>query len=104
MSAVVALLRAAPDGQLIWGGDWNHELEGRLYAGSVGGRRCIAKAVRALGLQVPTTQLEHREGGTSIDHIAVPASWPVANPNRIVCEKRVSDHDMYWVDVDASRY
>lgn len=93
-------LRTYP--RLVWGGDWNHALVGREYAGSIGGRTSITAALTELGLTVPTTDLPHRiDGLLTIDHVAVPASVS-ASASRIPAEaggKRLSDHDAYAVDV-----
>lgn len=32
---------------LVWGGDWNHALTGKEYAGSIGGRRAVVAALSA---------------------------------------------------------
>jgi hypothetical protein len=98
---LVLRLRAADS--LVWGGDWNHALDGREYAGSQGGRREIARAVDELGLVVPTAELAHPiEGLLSIDHIAVPQRT-AATARRVEAThegKRLSDHDAYVVDAD----
>ncbi|WP_457187138.1 endonuclease/exonuclease/phosphatase family protein [Nocardioides sp. P5_E3] len=98
---LVLRLRAADS--LVWGGDWNHALDGREYAGSQGGRREIARALDELGLVVPTAQLPHPiEGLLSIDHIAVPEGT-AATARRVAATdegKRLSDHDAYVVDTD----
>ncbi|NPC41049.1 endonuclease/exonuclease/phosphatase family protein [Nocardioides sp. zg-1230] len=92
-------LRAAPS--LVWGGDWNHALTGKEYAGSKAGRASITAALDELGLVVPTSDLPHAiEGLLSIDHVAVPAGSD-AVARRVVAEcdgKRLSDHDAYVVD------
>lgn len=95
------LLSLRPARSLAWGGDWNHALSGKEYAGSQGGRRAILAALDELKLEVPTAELPHRiEGLLSIDHIAVPRGW--ATPStRLVAEhdgKRLSDHDAYVTD------
>ena len=96
-------LRAAPS--LVWGGDWNHALTGREYAGSKAGRDAITGALDELGLVVPTTELPHAiEGLLSIDHVAVPAG-SAASARRVVAEcegKRLSDHDAYVVDAQEA--
>ena len=93
-------LRAADP--VVWGGDWNHALIGREYAGSAGGRTAIAHALDELGLMVPTTELPHRiKGLLSIDHIAVPREWS-CSATHVVAERdgrQLSDHDAYVVDV-----
>jgi hypothetical protein len=95
---LLVTLRSAPS--LVWGGDWNHALTGREYAGSQGGRRAIIAALDELGLEVPTADLPHRiDGLLSIDHIAVPPRWSTS-ATRLLAEhdgKRLSDHDAYTV-------
>src|SRR5690606_9794703 len=87
----------------VWGGDWNHALDGAERAGSRSGRHAIASAVARLELAVPTTPLPHRSPGLlTIDHVAVPASWQVRSAERFVAEHhgvRISDHDAYVVEV-----
>ncbi|WP_210649192.1 endonuclease/exonuclease/phosphatase family protein [Nocardioides sp. SYSU D00065] len=97
------LLRLRPAGSLVWGGDWNHALSGREYAGSAGGRAAITRALGELDLAVPTAELPHAiDGLLSIDHIAVPAGT-AASARRVSAEhhgKRLSDHDAYVVETD----
>lgn len=99
------LLRLRPARPLVWGGDWNHALSGKEYAGSQGGRREILRALDELGLVVPTAKLPHPiEGLLSIDHVAVPAG-SAASARRVVAEcdgKRLSDHDAYVVEVEPA--
>ncbi|GAB3038755.1 hypothetical protein GCM10011376_34070 [Nocardioides flavus (ex Wang et al. 2016)] len=96
-------LRAAPS--VVWGGDWNHALLGKEYAGSKAGRASVTAALDELGLVVPTTELPHAiDGLLSIDHVAVPAGWS-ATARRIVAEsdgRRLSDHDAYVVDAQEA--
>lgn len=96
------LLSLRPARSLVWGGDWNHALTGKEYAGSQGGRRAILAALDELGLEVPTADLPHRiDGLLSIDHIAVPAGR-VAAALHITAEhagSRLSDHDAYICDL-----
>lgn len=99
--AVEQLARTLPPGPLVWGGDWNHALSGDEHAGSKAGRGHVAAFVAARALQVPTATLPHRIAGLlSIDHIALPATWP-RSARRVVAEAdgaRLSDHDAYVVD------
>jgi endonuclease/exonuclease/phosphatase family metal-dependent hydrolase len=101
--AVKELMAHLPSESLVWGGDWNHALEGREYAGSQGGRRHLMAALDDLGLTVPTARLPHRiDGLLSIDHIAVSRSATVSAAERHVAQahgKRLSDHDAYVVEV-----
>ena len=57
---IEALLQYLPHKDLVWGGDFNHALEGREYAGSKGGRASIAQALIDLDLVAPTTHLTHQ--------------------------------------------
>jgi hypothetical protein len=85
---------------LVWGGDWNHALDGPERAGSMRGRADLVKLLDELGLAVPTEQLGHREDGLfSIDHIAtrrvVHGMWRVVAADD---RGRLSDHDFYAVE------
>jgi hypothetical protein len=74
---VEALLQHLPNQELVWGGDFNHALVGREYAGSKGGRVFVAHALDGLGLTASTTDLPHQiEDLLSIDHIATPREVP----------------------------
>lgn len=94
------------DHPVIWGGDWNHALDGREWAGSIRGREAIAALLETAGLTAPTARSPHRiEGLLSIDHIAVPSHWEVASCRRLRAEaggRRLSDHDAYVVAVARS--
>lgn len=84
---------------LVWGGDWNHSLSGREWAGSSGGRADLVTLLAALGLCVPTSGLSHRLAGLlSIDHVALGDGAHEAR--RVVASedgRRLSDHDLYVV-------
>lgn len=86
----------------VWGGDWNQAFAGPETAGTKAGRVWLREALGRLGLQLPTAELPHRiEGLSSIDHIAVPASWRVVGTERIDASqagRRLSDHDAYVVE------
>ena len=100
-AAVTSIRAAAP---VVWGGDWNHELTGRLYAGSKDGQTSILGALDHLGLSAPTEASPHRlPGALSIDHVAVPAFWTVVAVERvsaIVDGVELSDHDAYVVEIE----
>jgi hypothetical protein len=88
---------------VIWGGDWNHALEGPDHVGSKEGRDHIFAIVDALGLQVPTVDLPAYRGELSIDHIAIPKEWVLISAEQVPAEvdgKRLSDHDAYVVEVE----
>ena len=91
---------------MVWGGDWNHALSSREWAGSVAGRRSVLESVERLGLQVSTAISPHQiEDLLSIDHIAVPKSWIVSATQRhraFVGESRISDHDAYVVEAASA--
>jgi hypothetical protein len=102
--AVQQVQRSFDDSPVVWGGDWNHALSGREYAGSKAGRADILHTATTLGLQIPTAGLGHPiEDLLSIDHIAVPTAWSVGRADRVVAVdgegKRLSDHDAYVVEV-----
>lgn len=103
LAAVAAVESAGPT---VWGGDWNHALSGREWAGSTAGRRHLLAALERLTLQVPTALAAHQlEGLLSIDHIAVPESWAVNAVDRhraFVDNDRISDHDAYAIDVSIA--
>jgi hypothetical protein len=105
--ALDALLARLPTGGLVWGGDWNHALSGREYAGSQGGRTALLRAVETLALEVPTADLPHQlEGLLSIDHIAVPAHVDVKTADHwtaSIDSARLSDLDAYGVEVGSLR-
>lgn len=98
-AAAVDDLRAnLPVRDLVWGGDWNHALDGQESAGSQGGRVSVLGAVEHWDLQVPTRTLRHRlPGCLSIDHVAVPATWTVTGAERVDATG-LSDHDAYVVE------
>ena len=100
---VDSLLVSLPRTGLVWGGDWNHALEGREYAGSIGGRESVLAALDQLELQVPTAKLRHQsEELLSIDHIAVPRAARVLSAEQLTAERddgRLSDHDAYVIEV-----
>lgn len=99
--AAACIQTSAP---VIWGGDWNHELTGRIYAGSKVGREGIGQALDELGLVAPTDAAPHRiPSATTIDHIAVPAFWTLTSVERvstIVDGVALSDHDAYVVEIE----
>jgi hypothetical protein len=99
-NAVLAVETSAPS---VWGGDWNHALSGREWAGSVAGRQSLLSAIERLALSVPTALSPHQiDDLLSIDHIAVPSSWQVTETRRyraFVEQNRISDHDAYTAEV-----
>lgn len=98
--AITALLEKLPRSNLVWGGDWNHSLKGKEVAGSKRGRVHLLEAIKALNLQVPTTELFHRNDICfAIDHIGVPHDWTVISAKRIVA-LGLSDHDAYVIEVE----
>jgi hypothetical protein len=105
-TALGGLQARRPEGSLIWGGDWNHSLKGQVL-GSRAGREAILRLAEAFGLQVPTAALPHRlPGACSIDHIALPAAWQAHGAERVhaVADgRRLSDHDVYVLDVDVPK-
>jgi hypothetical protein len=102
-ACVASLLVNLPTDRLIWGGDWNHALSGREWAGSIGGRQAILAALDKLNLEVPTAELPHRiDGLLSIDHLAVRVGSEILGVERVSAShegRRLSDHDAYVVEL-----
>ena len=99
VDAVLDCLRARLAMPLVWGGDFNHALEGPERAGSQAGRASIRALLDELGLTAVTTSLPHRLGGSTVDHIAV-ASSATVNAVAQRDARTLSDHDAYVVDLD----
>jgi len=103
LAALNSLLGHLPQAGLIWGGDWNHAFSGPEVAGSLAGRKHIRDAVTKLQLKVPTEELPHHLPGLlTIDHIAVGEAVDVVSAKRIEASedgRRLSDHDMYVVEI-----
>jgi hypothetical protein len=91
-----------PDHRLVWGGDWNHGMDGPETSGSLESRAAIRGTAEWLGLKIPTADLPHHHDGLlSIDHIAVPWWWEIREARRIPAlagGRRLSDHDAYVVE------
>jgi hypothetical protein len=93
-----------PQKGLVWGGDWNHTLTGHRNGGSDGGRSHILTAIESLNLRAPTSDMLHRNGHPTIDHIAVPSGWWVKSKKQVAAEG-LSDHDAYVVEAyDRDRW
>lgn len=88
--------------QLVWGGDWNHSMTGREYAGSIAGRASIQAAVDQLRLRVLTRELPHRlEGALSIDHLSVGPDFAVRTVEHLDTGRaNLSDHDAYVAELE----
>lgn len=101
-AALDQLLLALPNTGLVWGGDWNHALREKEYAGSQGGRKHLLDAIASLQLKVPTTDLPHRlPGCLSIDHIALSQEAEIISAEPIDASDagfRLSDHDAYVIE------
>ncbi len=101
-AAVQELDAALPLGPLVWGGDWNHALNGHEYAGSQGGRHAITQMLARRNLQAPTSNLPHRiDGLLSIDHIAVDRTTHVVRAERFTANG-LSDRDGYIIETEPA--
>ena len=89
-----------PDGEVVWGGDWNHELHGRMWVGCRPGREAILELLARRGLVCPTALLQTRKGARTIDHVAVPGTWRIDRVELVEVPDRLSDHDIVIVDCD----
>ena len=91
----------------VWGGDWNHAIQERDWAGSRRGRAAIEDVLGRLGLRVATAGLPSAgDVQRSIDHVAVPRGSDVESAERLVAADergRLSDHDAYVVTVQLGR-
>jgi len=99
-ATLIDLDRALPRSALVWGGDWNHALSGKEWAGSIGGRRHVLDLLEGRGMQVPTADLAHRiDGLLSIDHIGLSGDLACQQATRFIAQdpdgRRLSDHDGY---------
>ena len=102
-NAVDAIAERWPSTPVVWGGDWNHELSGRISAGSKIGREAILGVVQRHRMQVPTVVLGSEHGYASVNHIAVPDDWKVLSVERRAASsggRRLSDHDAYVVEIE----
>ncbi|MCU1602757.1 MAG: hypothetical protein JWO22_3466 [Frankiales bacterium] len=92
---------AWPDGPVVWGGDWNHEMHGRVWVGCREGRDAINGLLERRGLVCRTAMLQTRQGARSIDHIALPATWSV---RQVEIREAVglSDHDGVIVECEPA--
>lgn len=96
-AATTAIAAARPQ---IWGGDWNHPLQGDARW-HYPGQAMTLGVVQSLGLWVPTIALPHRiRGLCSIDHISIPIDWTSHYQARLP-SGTLSDHDAYVIE--ASR-
>ena len=100
--ALEHLMAALPAGGLVWGGDWNHAMEGPEYAGSLAGRSAIKKRSRVAGCNWRPVACRTIPGLFTIDHIAVPDGAQILGATRVVAENqqgdRLSDHDAYTTE------
>jgi len=82
--------------RVVWGGDWNHALIGKEYAGCRAGRAALQAALAELKLVAPTADLPHRLPTLfSIDHIALADG---DHERYQVDATGLSDHDLYMID------
>lgn len=105
--AINQLMASLPADGLVWGGDWNHAMDGPERAGSHAGRSAIKEALAGRHLKLTTADSPHRIAGLgSIDHIAVPRSASIVSTHRVVAQtqtgKRLSDHDAYVSDITVT--
>jgi hypothetical protein len=102
--ALDQLTASLPTGPLVWGGDWNHAMRGREYAGSLAGRTAIQSVLVERRLRLATEDQPHRIPGLdTIDHIAVPDGVQVLATHRVLAEDHsggwLSDHDAYTTGI-----
>lgn len=101
VDAVSALERGLV-GEVVVGGDWNQAMSGPNYGGTALGRTALNRFLNDSRLQLPTRRLRHpKPGMATIDHIALPQAWPVLSAECHEVPRRLSDHDVYVVEVRA---
>ena len=94
------LLDAMPSAELVWGGDFNHALDGPESGGCAPGQRAILAAIDQLQLRVHTIGIPHWiDGMLTIDHIATPRSSLLVGAERLPVRRHLSDHDAYVVEI-----
>lgn len=82
------LTAGLPVAALVWGGHWNHAMEGREYAGSLAGRAAIKNVLADRQWKLATHDLPHRIPGLfTIDHIAVPEAAEIVDVTRVVASR-----------------
>jgi hypothetical protein len=91
-------------GELVWGGDWNHPLSGPLTGFTVRGRDRLLRAVDELGLTAHTgaelSQAGPRGRSRAIDHLA---SRHPQGPVDVTPGAPHSTHDAYVVELPLPR-
>ena len=96
----------AGEGDVIWGGGFNHALHGAEHTGTLKGRKGISVLLGELELQTPTAQLPHSIAGNfATDHIAVPAGWEIGDASRVAAgigRQRLTENDAYVVDCEPA--
>ena len=98
-ATIEALTPALAGGEAVWGGTWNQPLAGNIVGYSRTGQQALDAVVDDLGLQVPTAGLRGRNGRqNTVDQIAVPKTWLLADAGSVAVEETLSDHDIYWVE------
>ncbi len=98
---IVSARRA--DDVVIWGGDFNQSLTGRVL-GSRAGRSALLAAFDDLALDPPTANARHLiDGALSIDHLAVSSDWTEASSVTVITReddpRQASDHALYLIDI-----
>lgn len=99
----IASVRRAND-VVIWGGDFNQSLTGRV-TGSRAGWSTLLAAFDDLALDPLTADARHlSDGAFSIDHLAVSSDWPEASSVTVIAReddpRQTSDHALYLIDIE----
>jgi hypothetical protein len=103
-TAVRSLAAALAPTRSVWGGDFNHAIDGPLtWSGSAVGRAQIDGLIAVGELTMPTARLPHRRPGSlSIDHVGTPHDWTIIDASRIEVAAALSDHDAYVVTAEPA--
>ena len=94
------------DEVIIWGGDFNQSLSGRIM-GSRANRAVLMSALEYLDLTALTDDARHLlEDACTIDHVAVSSGWPKSSSVTVFTRsddaRQTSDHALYLVDIDPN--
>lgn len=98
-STIEALAPVLGGAEAVWGGAWNQPLAGNIVGYSRTVQEALGAAVDDLGMQVPTATLRARNGRqNTVDQVAVPKTWLLADAGAVTVDGALSDHDIYWVE------
>ena len=100
-NTIKTIKSALTEATTIWGGDWNQPLAGNIVGFSRGVQESLLGTLDELHLRVTTDTLRAHNGlQNSIDHIAIPKDWLIADSGAIKIDDSLGEHDIYWVSAN----